>query len=143
MGVPAGLGDSEHQDKYSGGANSIFLRVGHTKPVGGGPALVWDDPSVLLRRSDYYGYNNDHYGAVNPHSHKYNAKAKTSDPYKIAGFTSGTNEVMIRNGIDLVGAEAPDRILCGSAAQRTSLLKLFKNRGITHLRGKPVTDVVQ
>ena len=147
MGVAKGIGDSEKQDKYSGGANSVFLRVQSNSALkanpGYGAALIWDNPHSLLSRSDYYGYNSDHYGAINPKNNNFNAKAKTTDPYKIAAFDSSSNEVMLRNGIDLFGAEAPDRIVCGSASERTNLLNLFASRGVTHLKGKPVTEIVQ
>jgi hypothetical protein len=140
MGVASGVGMSESSDKESGGANSVFLRVGnhasHSSPV-----LIWDDPTVLMSRSDYYGYGSDHFGAVNPHG--YTISGMTRDPFKIAKFNAGSNEVMLRNGIDLLGAEAPSRILCGSATARTKVLAQLKARGITHLGGKPVSEVVQ
>jgi hypothetical protein len=142
MGVAKGKGMSEHADKYSGGANSVFLRVKHTPSHGGGPALVWDDPAVLMRRSDYYGYDGDHFGAVNPAS-GHSISGQTRDPFKIAKFGAGGNEIMLRNGIDLTGAEAPSRILCGSATEKKKLLDLFALRGITHLGDKHVNDVVQ
>lgn len=140
MGVASGKGISESVDKRTGGANSVFLRV-RDSPYVPGPALVWDDPAVLLRRADYYGYNSDHFGSLNPASGKSTA-GLTRDPKVIAAFTSSTNEVMVGNGIDLLGAEAPSRIVCTTPAQRKELLALFATRGITHLRGRPVTQVV-
>jgi hypothetical protein len=140
MGVSAGLGMSESSDKFSGGASSVFLRVRKHSSLG--PSLIWDDPTVLMSRADYYGFNGDHFGSVNPaSSHK--TSGMTRDAFKIAAFSSDSNEVMLRNGIDLLGAEAPSTILCGSPAQRTKILDLFKTRGITQLRGKPVSEVVQ
>ena len=52
MGAGSGTGMSESADMKTGGARSVFLRVG-SKP-GHGPALYWDDPSRLLRRADWY-----------------------------------------------------------------------------------------
>ncbi len=140
MGVATGLGMSEDSDKYSGGASSVFLRV-RSHP-GSSPALVWDDPAVLMSRADYYGFNGDHFGSVNPAS-SHNTNGMTRDPFKIATFSASNNEVMLRNGIDLLGAEAPSRIVCGSSAKRAQVLALLSARGITHLRGKPVSEVVQ
>lgn len=140
MGVSAGLGMSEDSDKLSGGASSVFLRAGPAHGTSG-PALVWDNPSVLLSRADYYAYGSDHFGSVNPDS-SHSTSGMTRDPFKIAGF-SGNNEIMLRNGIDLLGAEAPSRILCGSSGARAKVLGLLKARGITHLAGKPVSEVVQ
>jgi hypothetical protein len=140
MGVATGLGMSEDSDKYSGGASSVFLRV--RSHSGGGPALVWDDPAVLMSRADYYGFNGDHFGSVNPAS-SHNTHGMTRDPFKVATFSASNNEVMLRNGIDLLGAEAPSRIICGSSAKRAQIINLLGARGITHLRGKPVSEVVQ
>ncbi len=50
---------------------------------------------------------------------------------------------MVRNGIGLLGAEAPSRIKCASAAERTTILALPGAQGITHLGGKPVTEAVK
>lgn len=142
MGIGTGLGMSEQADKMTGGANSVFLRVQGSGTNLGGGSLIWDDPSVLMRRSDYYGYNGDHFGAINPKHHNYSKTAMTRDPMKIANFSSGGNEVMFRNGIDLLGAEAPSRIVCTSAGERNAILASFASRGITELGGKPVEDVL-
>ncbi|ODA69822.1 hypothetical protein [Streptomyces sp. AVP053U2] len=142
MGIGGGLGLSEQADKMTGGANSVFLRVKKTPSSPGGGRLIWDDPSVLMQRSDYYAYNGDHYGAINPAHHNYNAGAITRDPMKIAKFTGSSNEIMFRNGIDLLGAEAPSRIVCHTAAERSSILASLTARGITQLGGKPVEDVL-
>ncbi|MFI6112687.1 hypothetical protein [Kitasatospora sp. NPDC051164] len=140
MGIGGGVGMSEQADKYTGGANSVFLRVSSTPGSGYGGQLIWDDPSVLMRRSDYYAYNGDKYG-VSPDKKK--ASGLTRDPLKIATHNASNNEIMFRDGIDLLGKEAPSRIVCHYAHQRTALLESFKARGITHLGGKPVEDVVK
>ena len=140
MGIPAGKGMSEHADKFSGGASSVFLRV-RSQPSSG-PALFWDDPTILLGRADWYAYNGDHFGAANPQGSQ-STHGQTRDPHTVASFSSGSNEVMIRNGVDLLGPEAPSLILCGSASQRAEILKVLVGKGITHLRGKPVEEVVK
>ncbi|MGW4894586.1 hypothetical protein ACWEQL_20270 [Kitasatospora sp. NPDC004240] len=140
MGIGGGIGMSEGQDKKTGGANSVFLRVSSTSSAGFGGHLVWDNPSVLMGRSDYYAYNSDQYG-VSPDKKK--VSGLTRDPMKIATHTASGNEIMFRDGIDLLGAEAPSRIMCNGQGERASLLENFKARGITHLGGKAVEDVVQ
>ena len=140
MGVAAGKGMSETADMKSGGARSVFLRV-HGKPSSG-PALYWSDPTTLLRRSDWYGYNTDHFGSLNPKS-GHSTSGLTRDPSTLAGFSGGSNEVMFRHGIDLLGAEAPSLIRCSSPAQRAEVLKVLSDRGITKLGGKPVEEVVK
>ncbi|HEV2811308.1 MAG TPA: hypothetical protein VGV93_13040, partial [Acidimicrobiales bacterium] len=142
MGINPGKGMSEGGDMNSGGAKSVFLRVGAKPSSGADQSLHWDDPSELLRRSDWYAYNGDHFGSLNPAS-GHSTKGRTRDPATLAGFSGGSNEVMFKNGIDLLGAEAPSRISCGSAAVRSQVLSLLATRGITHLRGKPVSEVVQ
>jgi hypothetical protein len=138
MGTPVGLGMSESADMKTGGSNSVFLRRG--KPYSGHPALVWDDPSVLLRRSDWYAYPNDHFGSLNSAS-SHSTSGLTRDPAKAATF-SGNNEVMFRDGLDLLGADAPSRILCGSAKARDSVLAFLKDNGINKLAGRDIVDVV-
>ncbi len=140
MGVSAGKGMSESSDMGSGGAKSVFLRV-QSKPSAG-PALFWDDPSVLLRRSDWYAYKSDHFGSLNPES-GHSTGGLTRDPAKVAAFNGGSNEVMFKHGIDLLGAEAPSLIRCGSAAERKGVLEVLAARGITHLGSKPVSEVVK
>ncbi|MFD8732323.1 hypothetical protein [Streptomyces sp. NPDC059611] len=142
MGIGSGVGMSEEDDKMTGGANSVFLRVSDTPTYLSGGQLIWDDPSVLLQRSDYYAYNGDHFGAINPAHSKYSSGSITRDPMKIAKFYGDGNEVMFRNGIDLLGAEAPSRIVCHSNAERSSILASFASRGITQLGGKPVEEVL-
>lgn len=143
MGIKPGKGMSEGGDMNSGGGKSVFLRVG-AKPGGtshGGQSLHWDDPSELLRRSDWYAYNGDHFGSLNPAS-GHSTTGMTRDPATLAGFGGGSNEVMFKNGIDLLGAEAPSVIRCGSPAVRSQVLSLLATRGISHLGGKPVDKVV-
>ncbi len=117
----------------------MFLRT--TKRNPSGPALVWDSPGVLLARADYYAYDGDHFGCVNPKDH-HSMSGLTRDPYKIAKFKQSNNEIMFRHGIDLLGAEAPSRILCGSATERAQVLSVLQAKGITHLGGKPIQEIV-
>ncbi len=50
---------------------------------------------------------------------------------------------MFRHGIDLLGGEAPTKIVCGSAGERTKMLATFKARGIDKLGGRSVEEMVQ
>ncbi len=144
MGISSGLGMSESDDKYTGGASSVFMRVRSGAHVKHGPQLVWDDPLKIVDNTSVYGYNSDCYGAINPDHYQYSATKMTKDPAKIAKFhTSGQNEVMIRHGLDLLGEHAPSRILCSSAKERTQVLEVLKAKGIEHLGGKPIDQVVQ
>jgi hypothetical protein len=139
MGVGSGKGMSEGSDMKSGGAKSVFLRV--SDGPGSGPSLYWDDASRLLRRSDWYAYASDHFGSLNTQS-GHSTSGQTRNPVALAGF-HGSNEVMFRHGIDLLGAEAPTRIKCASAQERSSILKMLKARGIHKLGSRTVEEVLQ
>ncbi|MDP8970401.1 MAG: hypothetical protein M3N52_07900, partial [Actinomycetota bacterium] len=140
MGIKPGLGMSETADMATGGSRAVDLRIG--TPPSKGPYLVWSDPSRLLRRADWYAYSSDHFAAaVDEGGHS--TKGQTRSPAKVATFTAGSNEVLFRNGIDLLSPhEAPDRIVCASTAQRGQVLAALNARGITHLAGTPIDQAV-
>lgn len=140
MGVAKGVGWSEDSDMQTGGAQSVFCRVG-SEPKQGTAAIFWAQPSRLLARSDWYAYPHDAYGAINPDSH--HLAAMTRDPAKVAKFSGSNNEIMFRNGIALFGPQAPTRIRAGSEAGRKKILAAFAARGVTHLNGVAVEEVVK
>lgn len=107
------------------------------------PTLVWDQPDRLLARADYYGANADTFGVINPAKAGEYAKAPlTRNPFKIAKFSNACNEVMFADGIDLLGAEGPSRILCKNSAQRDEITALLHGKGVTSIAGKPIEEVV-
>jgi len=120
-----------HDDRR---ARSVFLRVGGGS--NSGDVFEWADPTTLLQRCDWYAYPGDHFGALNP-------RATTSAPPRSPaipprGHLHGhNNEVMFRNGIDLLGSEAPSRIRCSSPKRREDTLAALAARGITQLRASP------
>jgi hypothetical protein len=140
MGIPRGIGSSEGSDMDTGGAQSVFCRMGN--PIHGSASLIWNNPTTLLRRADWYAYNGDHYGAINPAASQYSSHALTRDPFSVAKFNGGANEVMFRNGIDLLGPEGPDRVRCVSSTHRQQILNILTDKGITHLKGVPITEVI-
>lgn len=140
MGAASGVGMSEGADKATGGAGSAFVRVkGGSSSAPG--CIYWDNPLQLLRRTDWYGYNGDHFGSVNAASH-YSVAGQTKSPKQVAGFSSGSNEIMFNDGIDLIGDDAPSKVVCTSAAERDAVRKLLAERGITHLGTRPVAEVI-
>lgn len=141
MGVGAGVGMSEHSDTLSGGASSVFVRVKNSGESGGsGAQLIWNDPGRLLSRTDWYGYNGDHFGAAIAGT-GHSVSGQTRDPKTVAKFTASNNEVMIAHGLDLLGADAPDKVVCPSKYRPTLLADLAK-AGITTIGGRPVENVV-
>ncbi|MFV2198860.1 hypothetical protein [Nocardiopsis sp. LOL_012] len=141
MGISTGLGISEQQDKYTGGASSVFMRV-RKSTVSKGPKLVWDQPLKVLNNTSVYGYPSDHFGAVNPAHHLHSASGMTKDPEKIAAFSGVSNEVMVKHGLDLLGEHAPSRIICQDAAERANVLSVLHKKGVTQMGGKNIDDVV-
>lgn len=141
MGVQQGLGMSEQSDMKSGGASSVFLRV-HSKGSSslGGTRLIWNNPEKMLSRTDWYAYNGDHFGAAIAGT-GHSISGQTRDPHQVANFNGGSNEVMISHGLDLLGADAPDKVVCPSSYRKTLLADLAK-AGITTIGGRPVEKVV-
>lgn len=145
MGTKREMGKSEDTDKLTGGASSVFLRVLKTPTSSEHhPRLIWDDPPRLLARADYYGANADTFGVINPAKTAEYSKGSpaTRDPFAIAKFTSASNEVMFSDGIDLLGPEGPSRISCGSETLRDELRSMLSAKGVMHIAGKPIDDVV-
>lgn len=140
MGVKAGSGMSESSDMNSGGANSVFLRMASKASSLSGPRLIWNNPEKLLSRTDWYAYNGDHFGAAIAGT-GYSTSGQTRDPKVVAQHNSSGNEVMISHGLDLLGADAPDKVLCPQS-YRATLLAELKAAGITTIGGKPIEKVV-
>ena len=140
MGIKPGLGMSESADMTSGGSRVVDLRIG-SSPSTSGPVMIWKNPTRLLRRSDWYAYDGDHFAASSSEG-SWSTNGQTRDPAKVAQFKKSNNEILFRNGIDLTGSEAPDRIRCGSAAQRNQVLAALAAKGITHLGDRPADKVV-
>lgn len=133
MGVSAGKGMSEAADMGTGGSKVVDLRVGSASHSG--PKLIWSKPSRLPGRADWYAYSGDNYAAEDKAS-------QVRSPFKVAGFNGGSNEVLFRNGIDLLGAHAPDKIICASQKEKASLLDTLKAQGVTDIGGRPPTEVI-
>ncbi|WP_410633862.1 hypothetical protein [Amycolatopsis sp. cmx-4-83] len=143
MGTATGIGKSEHADKLTGGATSVFLRLRQSASLEHSTTLVWDQPERLLARADYYGANADTFGVINPaKAGEYGKSPSTRDPFKIAKFSSAGNEVMFGDGIHLLGREGPSRILCRNASQRNEIKTLLRAKGVTTIAGRPIEEVV-
>ena len=128
-------------DMTTGGAKSVFLRAGNSSEHSN--SIVWDKPvERLLKRTDWYAFGSDHFGSINPGS-SHSTKGLTRNPGQVAGFTGNSgNEIMFQDGLDLLGADAPSRVNCSSKSERDQIRKILKDRGITHIGTKLVTDVI-
>ena len=54
----------------------------------------------------------------------------------------GNNEIMFRDGLDLLGADAPSKIFCEDSDQRDEIRQYLTKQGITTIGGKPLAEVV-
>ena len=135
IGVFRGEGMSPLRDQETGGASYLFTRI--HKGAAREAQTITFDPRLLLR-TDTVSYGGDYYGEVTPQ-----VKARrqaTIDGWKLNAAHS-SNETIIKNGFGLL--DWVIAIKTNSAAARNRLLKAFKQRGITEVRGKTIEDVVQ
>lgn len=127
-GVPD-TGMSEQADVTKGSSGSVFLRVANGSNKGK-VRFEWSKPGSLLSRADWFAVNADVYG-------KYSHSA-TKTPEALKSHSQGNNEIMVKGGIDLFGADAPTRIHAGSPTARQQALAACKKRGVTHVNGTPI-----
>lgn len=136
IGTKPGVGMSESADVDSGGSRSVFLRVRNKNSSNQkGQWLEWKDPSRLLSRSDWYGYNGDKFG-------KLHVGGQTRDPDVLAGHSAHNNEVMFRDGIDLFGPAGPDKIHAGTNTAAKALITKLTKTGRTTIRGQPLDTII-
>lgn len=135
-GIHAGGTLSPGEDMVTGGASYLFCRL-QSHDTGD---IVWEF-HTLMQRSDWYAYPSDHFGQINLQSH-HGMSGYTTDIGTASGYTGGTNEVMLKNGVSLVDYP-PRAIRCPTAGTRSKVLAAFADVGITHLGGRPVTEIVQ
>lgn len=142
MGITSSKGMSETADQKSGGARGVFLRMRTTAgATSSGPCLVWDKPTKILGRTDWYGYNGDHFGAAIAGT-GHSVSGQTHNPAKAAKFTAGNNEIIVANGLDLCGADAPSRVICSNSKERKALIAQLCAAGITKLGDTGIDKVI-
>lgn len=136
MGVTAAGALSPAQDQHTGGAAYVFCAV---RPEGSS-TIEWD-ADVLLCRSDWFYRPGDFYGATNTDDTRGRAP-RITDPLKVLQHPPSTNEIVFKGGIGIYGPYAPKRIRAGDLLARQELLDWCKARGITHIGGRPVDEVI-
>lgn len=132
---------SPEADQASGGANYAFCRLQSASSLKG-QDFVWE-PETMLQRSDWFAASSDVYGAINKADSHYNQSILTKDFDKLKEHSGSSNEIMFKNGIDIFGQHAPSTIYAESISDRERILKSFAKVSVTHLKGKPVEDVVK
>lgn len=144
MGIGGLSTMSPEADKHSGGATSVFLRVQPVNASTGSSMIIWDNPTALVGRADWYAYNGDAFGAAPEKAASYGSGSTyTTNVLKAASHDKSNNEIMFRHGIDLLhGPGAPSRIICANTAERDKIRTELASRGITHIGTRTVGDVV-
>lgn len=131
MGLASVSGMSSSADQGTGGASYFFTRL-HNGP---GSDLTFS-PDLLLR-TDNVSYGSDMYGNTDA---AHLAKRKSglgADGWKSI-MSNGSNETIIKHGFNLL--DYLERF--NSHGHKAEAVALFKQYGITQIRGVPVEQIV-
>jgi len=129
-------GMSPASDQASGGASYVFTRIAKAQKKKS-YSLVFD--RHLLLDPDSISYDSDLFGRVTPESITKNRKRAISEWKKCANRSG--NETLIRNNVPLL--EYLEQVNVKNQQQRTAILKSFRKRGITEIRGRKIEEIVK
>jgi hypothetical protein len=140
-----GYGLSPIDDQKTGGASYVFAKL-VTKLE---PYLILWKPETLMVRSDWFLRFGDHFGATNPEDYRYTSML-TNPVQALREFVKRkekedkdpTNEICIKDAIGMHGPFAPFKITLPSY-KRIELLLWCEKKGITHIGGRLVEDVIE
>ncbi len=140
-------GMSSRGDLESGGADSVFTRVvskdalaqrDQDITLSGREVYLVFDPA-LWERTDWYAYDSDRFGSVDPSIFKHRMKPEEIlKSQKDEGYSS-CNEQMFRNGISSSHIRG---IACGSGEKAMEIYKSLVAEGITEINGKPLEEII-
>jgi hypothetical protein len=131
-------GMSSTRDVATGGADSVFTRQrGGAMPTRASAGTIVIKPSAL-RRTDWYAYPGDEYGANNPGGHYAGVIQRRKNLANVAQH-NGSAETMFRH---IVEWEDVDAIYL-SASVRNDVIRKLRARGITHVAGRRVEDFLR
>lgn len=125
--APGGY-NSQQADAKNGASGFVFTRQGKGSNFG----KVYYHPSVALRTTNY-AFNGDNFGDT--------AKRKSQAPMDLkhsTKYTSGSNELMIKNGVGYTSIAA---IHFSSTADRQEALDHFKKHGVSEIHGIKIEDL--
>lgn len=140
-------GASPDWDMKSGGADSVFVRLGTRNnrveytdcPLCGYYRIIIDRKE--LNRTDWYAHESDSYGRARLGS--YDWKHRPSSLQFVEDMAHSylyDNEIMLRHGIR---KESFVGISCDFDTDRDDLIQAFKKAGMTQINGVDVEDFVQ
>jgi hypothetical protein len=130
-------GISSVDDMYTGGASYFFTRLANSKNTEGHRGHFWFSTDLMLQ-TDILAYNSDTWGQSDPNAKR--QRNSTLEEWRRDQHKGTTNEVVIKNGFPLL--DYLEKVFADSQAQRLRYIKMFKDRGIDTIRGKPVEEVV-
>ena len=139
-------GASPGPDMKSGGADSVFTRLGVKNSHGakfnnsfkGGPYRMIID-SRELGRTDWYAYTGDEFGTTRPNMMQGRLPATEFAKAMNKSYQSG-NEVMFRH---MIPSTSFTGVMCETKAERDALLQAFRAEGITEVNGIPIDKFVR
>ena len=138
-------GASELADMGTGGACSVFTRIGvntnmeYRKNYKGGTYRILIDPEEMSR-TDWYAYQDDSFGTVKDSRTFYGRPSPTDFIEQNARRYERDNEIMFRNGIK---SDSFIGISCQTDSDRNTLLQAYKNAGVTQINGVDIEDFIQ
>lgn len=138
-------GSSPSDDMISGGADSVFTRLGvsgkgnrFNNSYCGGPFRIIIDEKEL-GRTDWYAYDFDNYGRTD--ASNMTARLPAVDfAKKMTQSYKSSNEIMFRQGIP---TSSFTEIVCESTGDRADLIAKFKAEGITEINGVPLSKFIK
>lgn len=130
-------GCSSSDDLHTGGADYFFTRQRAGQPyMSGGEIFI---NKRVLRRTDWFAYTRDEWGANNPGDGHTTAQ-QARDNFKNLKTHDGNCETMFKHRISF---DDIDAFVVDSNRVKQDVLAILRRRGITRLGGRPIEDFVR
>ena len=136
-------GMSTEADMDSGGADSVFTRLGYE----GDLKREYDKSGVVIvfkpevfDRTDFYAQGGDTYGTTD--ADYFDGRLTPEDMFQKLKdqMLCGTNELMFRTGL---AGSSIEYVLVEDESVRTAILDYMHDMGITEMYGKPVEELIR
>ncbi len=142
-----GSGASVSRDIEVGGADNVFSRIAMQNNVGverfddsfasGKYQFIFD--KRVLNRTDWYAYTGDNFGTTQART--FNSRNGLSDHFDALNRSyHSSNEVMMRKSISLGDLTT---IRCRDTTAKRMLIDQLHSKGITHINGKKIEDIIK
>jgi hypothetical protein len=132
-------GKSKGEDFQTGGAAGVFCRIAGSQAKIN-PAYAYNvvfHPR-LFRRTDWYHYNDDHFGVIAPNT--FNTMGPQKGRLSAGPITSVGNEIIFQGGMDIRDIVG---IMCTSPESATSLKEKLISMGITEINGASLDAAIK